>query len=242
MKNRLLLLFVTLLGLCFTSCSDNDIMAPASDQSVDRSAITFYFPVDPGYTSRYEVRDSDGRITSTTFRVGENVPFSQATATLWFYETASGYDTSYIVVNGSSLYLYEGVNSAGERILQGPINPGAKWTRYPSNDVTDTVSIVTGETDLGDILTEDDGGNGGAATKVFPITGSNELRVAAVETIVLSNGDTYAGSARIVNELSDGSTNQYWFAPGYGLVRYVIGSTATYPNGRQYGELVSFSR
>ena len=243
MKKRISILLLTTvclgISLFLISCSDDDIIAPYTETTTDASLITYYFPIDQGYTATYEVRDSDGRPSATTFKVGGAVPFSNSTATHWFYQKGTGYDTSFIVVTGASLYLYEGINGTGERILQGPLQPGAKWTRYPGYD-SDTASIVTGDEDFGEILGGEDGGNGGAVTKVFPTTGSNELKVEAVETIILANGSSFAGAARVVNQLSDGSTNKYWFAPGYGLVRYVIGATQSYPNGRQLGELVSF--
>lgn len=227
--------------LMMTGCSDDDIMGPPVTRNIDPNAITNYFPVDAGFTSTYEVRDADGRTTTNSFRVGGTVPFGELNATQWFYEVGSGYDTSYIVVIGSSLYLYESPSAVGERILQGPLNPGATWTRYPGLTTSDS-TIVTGGTDIEDILNGEDSGNGGVVGKVFPTTGSNVLRVERVETITLNDGVVFSGAAKVVNQLSNGSTNQYWFAPGFGLVRYVIGATQSYPNGQQVGELVSFSK
>ena len=101
---------------------------------------------------------------------------------------------------------------------------------------------MSDSTEIEDILNGEDSDNGGVVGKVFPTTGSNVRWVARVETITLNDGVVFSGAAKVVNQLSNGSTNQYWFAPGFGLVRYVIGATQSYPNGQQVGELVSFSK
>lgn len=231
-------------ALTLVGCSDNDIIGTSNEAAADPRAITFYFPVESGYTSTLEVRESDGRTSTMTFKVGAEVPFGSSSAIQWFHQAGTGFDTSYVRVAGAAIYLYESISSLPERILQGPLIQGSSWTRYPSIDTpSDTTSIVTGETDLGDIVDKDDdnGGDGGAA-KSFPTTGSNEMRVERVETILLASGSSFAGCAKVTNQLSDGSENQYWFAPGYGLVKYVIGATESYPSGRQTGELVSFTK
>lgn len=228
--------------LALAGCSDSDIIGTSEEPTVDPHAITFYFPIEPGYTSTLEVRDSDGRTSAMTFKVGAEVPFGSSSAVQWFHQAGSGFDTSYVRVSGTAIFLYESSSSLPERILQGPLVQGSSWTRYPAVDAPlDTTSIVTGETDLGDVIGKgDDNGGGSSAAKSFPTTGSNEMRVERVETIQLSNGSSFAGCAKVTNQLSDGSENQYWFAPGYGLVKYVIGATENYPLGRQTGELVSF--
>ncbi len=228
--------------LALAGCSESDIIGTSNEPSVDPHAITFYFPVESGYTSTLEVRESDGRTGTITFKVGDVVPFGSSSAVQWFHQAGSGFDTSYIRVNGTAIYLYETFSSSPERILQGPLVQGSSWTRYPTIDTPlDTTSIVTGETDLGDLVDKDgDNGGGGGAAKSFPTTGSNEMRVERVETILLTSGSSFAGCAKVTNQLSDGSENQYWFAPGYGLVKYVIGATESFPSGRQTGELVSF--
>jgi hypothetical protein len=223
-------------------CSDDDIIGSYESPTVNPSSTTFYFSIDPGYTSTFEVRESDGRSSLLTLKVGRQVPFLGTSAVEWFHQVESGFDTSFVVISGASIYLYETKGSIPERILQGPIAQGAQWTRYPTADSQgDTTTITTGETDLGDIVDKGNADTGdGGALKFFPTTGSNELRVERIETIVLSTGSSFSGCAKVVNQLSDDSMNQYWFAPGYGLVKYVIGATQGYPAGRQIGEMVSF--
>lgn len=246
MTNRTIrnsMLTAGLVLLCsIAGCTDADIIGSYESPAVDPNLITFYFPVDPGYTSTLEVRESDGRSSLMTFKVGQEVPFSSTSAVEWFHQNGSGFDTSFVVISGASLYLYETKGAIPERILQGPLAPGSQWTRYPTADSQgDTTTITTGETDLGDIMDKGNGDTGdGGALKFFPTTGSNELQVERIETIVLSSGSTFSGCAKVVNQLSDGSVNQYWFAPGFGLVKYVIGATQGYPSGRQIGEMVSF--
>jgi len=80
--------------------------------------------------------------------------------------------------------------------------------------------------------------NGNGAAKNFPTMGSNYLEVSAIEDIKLSNGNSFTQCLKVENG-SRSSSNYYWYAPGVGLVRYVIGvDPQNYPEGEVVGEVV----
>jgi hypothetical protein len=69
------------------------------------------------------------------------------------------------------------------------------------------------------------------------------LTVVGVDFVSLKAGSSYSHAVKIVNIGSDGTNNAYWFAPGVGLVKYILGVSHNDPTtGNVVGELVSFDQ
>jgi hypothetical protein len=83
-------------------------------------------------------------------------------------------------------------------------------------------------------------GPGREVRKLLPVDGGNELTVTAVEELNTIYDHHFSGVVKVSNTERNGSINSYWFAPGVGLVKYVIGATTQNPNGVTVGEIVDF--
>jgi hypothetical protein len=67
------------------------------------------------------------------------------------------------------------------------------------------------------------------------------MTVEEAGTLYLTNGDYYTAAYRVSTETGGVLTNYYWFVPGVGLVKYVIGATEDNPaNGNIVGELMEY--
>jgi len=225
-------------------CSGHFVTAsdPASFSNND---VVEYFPLDESYQATFELKEVNRASEIIVFKVGKKIPFLEDSATLWISKIGSSVDTGFVVVSSSSLTIYESSNSAGEKVLDIPLTVGKSWSRFSSISAgteDDFTIIITDNK-----LTNDTGstGDSGVANKSFPTDGSAVMTVDKFESIQLSNGDYYSNTVRISNGGSGSTRNYYWFAPGVGLVKYVIGSLdANDPTGNIKAELISrgFSR
>jgi hypothetical protein len=242
-------LFLSLLAglMVWLGCSGDRANGVYQADTASHGTASYYFPTSEGKVSTFAITKSGGSSSVETVKLGGLVPFKYGTARLWLaIRPDYSVDTDYVIVSGSSVVLYDNANSLPETILQTPLQAGQSWNRYPEQTVVDTtVDTTTLATELGgtDIITKGgDGGGGGGGNgtgKIVPTTGLNQARVDAIEEIVLSSGTHYTGALRVKTDNSGGTVNYYWFAPGYGLVRYVLGATPTLANGIQTGELIN---
>ena len=220
-------------------CSGHFVTA-SDPVSFSNSDVVEYFPLEPGYQSTFELTEKNGSSEIIVFKVGKKVPFLEDFATEWISRNGSSVDTGFAVVSSGSLIIYESSNSGGEKILDIPLTVGKSWSRFSSisTGTEDDFTIIITDNKL----TNDSGstGDSGITYKSFPTDGSDEMVVDKYESIQLSNGDYYSNTVRISNAGSGGTRNYYWFAPGIGLVKYVIGSyNSNDPSGNIEAELLS---
>ncbi len=220
-------------------CSGHFVTA-SDPVSFSNNEVVEYFPLDESYQSTFELTQINRASEFIVFKVGKKIPFLEDSAVQWISIIGSSVDTGFIVVSSSSLIIYESSSSGGEKVLDIPLTVGKSWSRFSS------ISAGT-EDDFTIIITDNkltnDSGNtsdSGVTNKTFPTDGSAVMTVDKYESIQLSNGDYYSNTVRISNDGSGGTRNYYWFAPGVGLVKYVIGSLdANEPKGNIEAELIS---
>ena len=233
------------LGMLLAGCSSNSGTTSSGTIGGD---VTYYFPVSEGYKTVYQVSTAVGGSQTVSFEVGRQVPFGMSTAWQWRVTTGDNTETSYLIVSDSSVVYYENSRLPGETILSLPLRPGESWNRFTSvtqDTTTETNYYDYWKNKLGGgsepgTDTYDDAYDGKTYEKVFPTMGSNELTVDGVESLGLSTGQVYSGSIRLRNGGAAGKSNYYWFAPGIGLVKYVIGAGDDYNTGEIVGTLVNY--
>ena len=231
-----MILIISALAL---GCSGHFVTA-SDPASFSNSDVVEYFPLEPGYQTTFELTETNGSSEIIVFKVGKKVPFLQDSATQWIARNGSSVDTGFAVISSGSLTIYESTNSGGEKILDIPLTVGKSWSRFSSisTGTEDDFTIIITDNKL----TNDSGstGDSGITNKSFPTDGSDEMVVDKYESIQLSNGDYYSNTVRISNDGSGSTRNYYWFAPGIGLVKYVIGSLdSNEPSGNIEAELLS---
>ena len=242
---------VGLICLALVGCSDDTTATLAPDSDNGTGSVTYYFPASDGYTTTYSVSSSTGSSGSVTFEVGDEVPFGTLQARQWSITDESGdRDMAYFVVADSAVYFYESTRASAERILALPLNPGASWDRFAAPDGVDSTSTET----YWEGFWQDKLGGGSGDTnptgdedrtqlylnKSFPTAGSSEIVVEAIETISVG-GQSFSGAVRLKKAGSVGKVNYYWFAPGIGLVKYIIGADeGDFTEGETVGQLIHY--
>lgn len=231
-----------------TGCADNSVSTGGKATAGNRD-ISYYFPTSEGYTTQYEVSRPNGTSEIITYEVGPQISIQGFNGRKWYvYDKNGSRSTSFIVQTSSDLYFYESITSPAENILSLPLSPGSSWPRFTTNDQTSDGSIdTTGGTGgsglkgfLDNGTNSNDNKDGSVAGKNFPTDGSNTLLVESIETVVLSSGASFSGAVKLTNGGS-GGINSYWFAPGVGLVKYVIGAQSADSNdGATVGELFRY--
>ncbi len=220
-------------------CSGHFVTA-SDPVSFSNNDVVQYFPLDESYQSTFELTEVNQASEFIVFKIGKKIPFLEDSAVQWISIVGNSVDTGFIVISSNSLTIYESSNSGGEKILDIPLTVGKSWSRFSSISAgteDDFTIIITDNK-----LTNDSGvtGDSGVANKSFPTDGSAVMTVDKYESILLSNGDYYSNTVRISNDGSGSTRNYYWFAPGVGLVKYVIGSLdSNEPKGNIEAELIS---
>jgi len=253
MSRQTIVLFLAgaigLICLTLAGCSDDSTSAVAPDSGGEDYAVAYYFPVSEGYTTTYQVSYSDGSSETVTYEIGEEVSFGILPAREWAITDGSGnIDVGFCVLEDSAVYYFENTRSLGEKILALPLSPGASWDRYSSSTGDDSTSSSTyydvtwpdkfGGQDGGQEPTGDDDEQP-FVQKSYPTSGSNEVVVEAIENVQV-NGQVIGGAARVKTSGSVGKANYYWYAPGIGLVKYVLGADiGEYDQGAEVGELLA---
>jgi hypothetical protein len=243
-----------LMILLIWGCSDN---STASLPAPAEKTIADYFPLKQGQSSEYAISNNWYSLTTQDrYTVGGVTIIDGQSCYRWLRQNIAypnHYDTGYIRYEDEAVYFYANATAGPEKVLEGPFTVGHYWQRFepttvtPETDnnlldnltegdgakATDTLSTIA----ITDDGKEDLGGLPGSGTaKTFPTSGSNYMRITAIENITLDNGDTYKDCICVENK-SGTYTNYYWYAPGVGLVRYALDATAeTFPDGQVIGE------
>jgi hypothetical protein len=236
-----MLITLTTLMIIIGCSSNHEFVTPSGGGNATIS--NNYFPVTEGLTTVFEVKEGTKAPYTYTLVVDDSVLLGSQIAHKWIGVTSWGStDTSFIVRNQNSVLIYESVRSIPEQILRTPLVVGSTWNRYQQTDdatITDTTDIVVPITgDQADSAITDDVTNDIAYPKVIPTEGLNVYSIVAFEDLALSSKEHYSNTCKISNENADGTKNYYWFAPGIGLTKYIIGATNSNPDGLIQGELV----
>ena len=232
-----------------TSCSDDSVTVPPTEGVTTTSnAVTTYFPLDEGYTSIYSVTSSDGPSRTVTFRVGREVETLDGTVIQWIsYDPQTGLDTGYFQITSTAIFYRENITSMAEKIIELPMSVGRTWDRYEDSDVKITADVESFEdididgTKIFSENTVDTSISVFSTLKNLPIIGEATMTVEEAGTLSLTNGQSYTTAYRVSTVSAGILTNYYWFVPGVGLVKYVIGSLDDDPaSGNVVGELLEY--
>ncbi len=220
-------------------CSNHFVQAVGPDASSTEETPD-YFPLNPGYSLTYEISTAYGSSELISYTVGRQVSFQGGQATEWINSDNGRKDTSYFVLNGSSLIFYEGIQSAPEVILDLPLAVGKSWDRHgtPGSKITDT-TIRAGDI----IIIKDSTGtnNESGLSSSFLTEGRAIMTIDKIESIELNNGRYYSGVYRVSNDAGANTRNFYWYAPGVGLIKYVLGAVESEnPSGGVGAELLYY--
>ena len=246
---KLFAAFIILGYLVYSGCSDSSSTISESDQPQSTvSQLEQYFPLSTGRTLQYAVSNSEtGKDTHERYVIGQGVSQNGHSGYIWIH-TDLNYpdlsDTSYFYSDGTALYYYENPDARPEKILETPLETGRQWQRFEINpreaeEGTNLIYILTDgkyKNDEPDDARPIDYLYG---AKSFPTLGSATMTVRGFEDIVLDNGQVIRDCCRIENSAGD-YYNNYWYAPGVGLVKYIIGATEEeLSSGTVAGELIS---
>ena len=231
-----------------TSCSDDSVtVAPIDSATTNTSAATTYFPLDEGYTSIYSIKGTDGISHTVTFRVGDEIQTLDGSVIEWISnDPRTGLDTGFFQVTSTAIFYRESITSAPEKIIQLPLIVGQTWDRFDDSDVKITADFESFEDVLvegikSDFVPDTADISIAGAQKNLPIIGEAIMTVEEADALHLNNGDYYTAAYRVSTETSGVLTNYYWFVPGVGLVKYVIGATDDNPaNGSVVVELMEY--
>lgn len=233
-KTTMIFALMTLTIAVWVGCSDNTIVRYVDNpgQSNSTEAVETYFPLNTGYITIYNVTYQSGGSEQVTFESGKTISVQGVQTREWIGRSFNTQDTGYFYASGTALYYYPSKSAQPEKILQLPLSNGTTWQTNDinSNDYTDIITGHDGDS------TDSPGTN----SKDFPIATAVNFTVNGVESIQLATGNSYSQAVKISTP-NGTRMNYYWYAPGVGLVRYVIGATdATYPDGDIVGEIVNY--
>lgn len=237
-------------------------IAPAVSNPEESYNIEDYFPLSTGrsvvYVSTYSSYEPE-IISREQFVVGDGIEEDNQRSYAWIH-TNLDYslisDTSFFYQIGNALFYYENADALPEKILEGPLEIGHSWERqvYPDPGDENNLFELLLENSFTKYVEPDvavDYDKEGRPDdyespvgKIFPVIGSSIMTIAAVEDLELENGLFFADCIKVQNQAGE-YVNYYWYARGYGLVRYIIGATnetlttASLPDGEIIGELNS---
>lgn len=247
-KIGLALAVMTLLtGAIWIGCSDESGTLSSGGQ-VSSTGIAAYFPLDEGYTTVYTVEYANGTEQQVTYKASTEAEIQGlAVKQLIQYVNGSIADTSYIRTTSDAVFHFAGKSSSAEKMLELPFTLGASWDKDDFNweELTDSVQVNNDnldKTDQDSTSVEDDGLTDVDPQLVtFPISGSITMTVAGFENLELDNGQFFSRALKIMSTGQSGKMNYYWYAPGVGLVKYVIGAyVGGSLEGETVGQLVSY--
>lgn len=252
-------LFFIAVALIFSSvafwvgCSDSD--SEYSPTSSTEPEISTYFPLKTGVSNEFiEVNNTVHDTCYHWFTVGSPVISGSRLVYRWIDENSNRpafVDTGFLFYDNEAIYYFENPYETPEKLLTVPFQVGSIWLRYNTSEVQldydNYIDIFTGytndkNTDDGVLGGYNDGDptqdDGVIAGKCFPTIGANYFKIAAIEDIVLYNGNHFQGCLKIENNVG-GALNYYWYSPGVGLVKYMIGvDSEDYPEGEIVGQIV----
>jgi hypothetical protein len=233
---------VVAMTIGWIGCSDTTKITTSSNQE-SAVQVVYYFPLNEGDTTVFDVTIS-GITEQKTFVMSGTVKLGISDAQSWVISSGGNVDTSYLVATDSALYFLETPNASPEKILSLPLTPGASWPRYYNYDVTGYYynydyygDLGTGTgTGTGTDTTSGNGqpfGNadssttgGDVAAKNYPSDGANTFTVVGTDSVALGTLGSFPDAVKISNIGYGGTTNLYWYVPGIGLVKYMIGTNS----------------
>ncbi|MEW5924337.1 MAG: hypothetical protein AB1746_10150 [Candidatus Zixiibacteriota bacterium] len=252
------LFFIAVVAVLFTAaiwigCSDSDSeFSPTSSTEPD---VSTYFPLKAGTSTQFiEVNNTTNDTCYHWFTIGSPVVSGSRLVYRWIDENSNRpafVDTGFLFYDNEAIYYFESPYETPEKLLTAPFQVGSVWLRYNASEIQldydnyiDIFADYTNDKDVDDGVlggyndgdpTQDDGVIAG---KCFPTIGANYFRISAFENITLNNGNDFEGCLKIENNVS-GALNYYWYSPGVGLVKYMIGvDSVSYPEGKIAGQIV----
>lgn len=232
--------------LIFVGCSDDSIIITNSPEGDGQqlSEIQRMFPSEVGYQTIFDVTQANGSSEIVTYTVGEEVIFGYSTAHEMHVRSNSGERyTNYFQFTDSALYFYEYWSDDPEKVLSLPLSSGSSWGKTDgiveiADDTTDTPADTTDNQN--DNVKDTDEGNDRGTNKNFPGNNAGEFTIEGIESLALANGEMFSGVIRVRND-GGGLTNYFWFAPGVGLVRWVLEADQNDKfDGAEVGELIDY--
>ena len=170
-----------LTALFWMGCSDDTITTVVSaDDYTATQSEAYYLPMTEGFTTVYNVTNSDGSSKTVRIEVGKQVQLGSMTAVEWLSDDGTLLDTGYVRMTSDAAFFYDGANADAEKILQLPMAVGDTWERFSedydnADDFTDIITVF----DPDDSTTISDG----ILAKTFPSTGGNTMIVAGQEQV-----------------------------------------------------------
>jgi hypothetical protein len=247
-------LTVFIMALLFWGCSNNS--STTSTTADLTKTVADYFPLKQGQSADFSIDNNWYSLTTEDrFTVGALTIIDGQSSYLWLRQNVAypaRYDTGFIRYESDAVYFYANATAGPEKLLEAPFEVGHYWQRFEPvtvtidddnllDDITDGDDQKNGDTSFTIPISDDKNDNlgglpGSGTSKTFPTTGSNYMKITAIEDIQLNNGDSYKNCVCVENK-SGTYTNYYWYAPGVGLVRYVLDATAeSFPDGQIIGE------
>jgi hypothetical protein len=236
-----------MLSLVWTGCSDDTVRGSVEPSPYLTAPVTRYFPIADGYSTQLSVSYADGGSANHTYVIGAPQMYNYYTAyPLRVYSNSSLISTNYVVVTDSALFIFENGGSAPAKVLDLPLYSGRSWDRSDETELTglsEEPEDESGGDDPEGGQTEDGGGSDNQlGPQLFPSSvGQQTMTVQGRETVYLPDGQAFSGTYRVRNENISGGKNYYWYAPGVGLVKYVINADPNDINqGAEVGVLTGF--
>nr|MBN2277715.1 hypothetical protein [candidate division Zixibacteria bacterium] len=255
-KSFLIILIIMIAGsipLVWMGCSDSTTSVEYT--APEEPGLTEYFPMKTGSSIQYAeynhvINDTGYYI----YTIGGSATVGTHQGHYWIksnLEFPAQVDSGVVYYEGEALYYIEDAADIPEKLLEAPFTVGRAWVRYDASQISLEYNIIDSILNNNDSkyddnyngLGGDDGGeiddnNMNGATKSFPTLGANYFQISACEDIVLEQGVAIDECLRVENK-NGRATNYYWYAPGTGLVKYVLGvNIDTYPDGEVVGEII----
>lgn len=262
-----LLVLIAFLALAAIAGCDSYNSSVAGQPETQPTEIEQFFPLATNKVIEFSVSNDVYELdTRERFVVGQSATDGNNISYLWIHSDLahSNYsDTGFFVQTSSALYYYENDYADAELILKAPFKIGNSWNRYtPEQEGNNLVDSLINHINnrYGDYWNNNDGSEepdikngtdeggvpGGFSGKNFPLVASAYLTITAIESIELDNGFIFENCLRVESQAGSQYTNIYWYAKGYGLVKYIIGATEESlvtedsPDGQVVGEVLKF--
>lgn len=216
-----------------TGCSDHDDATilpynPVGDEG-SLSGVAEYFPLDEGYTARYEMRASNGVTQIVERRIGQVTQIGSLPVTEWILTSNGAIDTNFVYADVTALYFLEDRSSSPIKIFELP-NADQMQIRFGSLPPD---SLATG--------IEDSLEDGDDVIIGRPV---DETTAEEIGSLTLGNGEYYSHAVQVrYTAGGSASSDYYWFVGGVGLVRIAENATAqSFPDGSFVYELVEYGQ
>jgi hypothetical protein len=248
---RLISIGILIVMAWLYACSDRSDIIRTSSSDPEPQSIEQFFPLVLGKSSEFTISENGAEsISREKYTIGNGVEENSRQLHEWIhtYEDHPNFaDTGYFYLTPTTLYFYEDASATPEKILEAPLEVGKSWQRYDREyltdyDISDLINALVnaGGLNYDDLTNKDDNGRIGVEVKNdipndditglvlgkgYPTTTSNYMTITAIEDIELENGYQFENCIRVESQNGSQYTNYYWYASGFGLVKYIIGGT-----------------